>query len=162
MFHTFRRHVLIHIFRCRLNRSIPGNKRWLNTNVPQNGSSVMISGYLESEEICELLVEVETLHYISGLGASEATPSPQASKPGKFGTPKRFVFVLYALIYSNHSISYCRRGYVSGNTSNTARYIGLTFSNSFADCFDQVLRNQLPVHPLLLLQHEHTRRSRRN
>lgn len=101
----------------------------------------MISSYLESEEICELLVEVETLHYISGLGASEATPSPQMSKSGKFGTPKQFVFVLYALIYSNHSILYCRRGYVSGNTLNIARYIGLTFSNSFADCFDQVLHN---------------------
>jgi len=45
--------------RCRLNRTT--SKCWENTTVPIQGTTVLVSGYLEGEDAGVLLVEVETM-----------------------------------------------------------------------------------------------------
>lgn len=94
MIHTFLSRVSYIFLSCRLNRSDPENKRWLKTKAPYPGAFVMVSGFLESSKNCDILVEIETLHYTSSNAAPSGTsPSPQSSGSKKLGTPKRFVFM---------------------------------------------------------------------
>jgi len=91
--YTLFRPILIRLHRCRLNRTT--SKRWDNTSVPTNGSTVLISGYLDGENPHALLVEIETMQFIAPPRSGESAGSPQAPGRMKFGIPKGFAYALY-------------------------------------------------------------------
>jgi len=67
-------HFLTGLCRCQLNRTT--SKRWENTTIPIQGTTVLVSGYLEGEDAGVLLVEVETMQFITPTCSGEGVGSP--------------------------------------------------------------------------------------
>ena len=80
--------------RCRLNRS-GGSKRWDKAIVPSLGTTVLVSGFLSGDGPQDLLVEVETMQFVSSARGAEGV----GSSPGKskFGVPTSCVFFIVKL-----------------------------------------------------------------
>ena len=85
------RYFLIGLHRCRLNRTT--SRRWEKTTVPTHGTTVLVSGYIDGENVGVLRVEIETMQFITPARGGEGVGFPRTPGKTRFGIPVGFVFI---------------------------------------------------------------------
>ena len=76
--------------RCRLNRT--SSKRWEKAVVPSQGITVLVSSFLDGDSPQALVVEVETMQFLSTARGAEGAGPSQSPGKSKFGVPNRSVY----------------------------------------------------------------------